>query len=63
MLDVKSNYEFKYGLADEDNLILSDCIFEFINFNNNESCSKNNNNSELYIKLEKLYNRFNAIYN
>ena len=55
MLNEKSNYEFKYGLADDSNLILSDCVFEFINFSNNESCSKNNNNSELYIKLEKLY--------
>ena len=34
MLNDKSEYEFKYGLADEDNLILSDCVFEFINFNN-----------------------------
>ena len=55
MLDEKSNYEFKYGLADENNLILSDCVFEFVNFSNNESCVKNNNNCELYIKLEKLY--------
>ena len=49
MLNIKSNYEFKYGLADDSNLILSDCVFEFINFNNE------NNNCELYIKLEKLY--------
>ena len=55
MLDEKSNYEFKYGLADDSNLILSDCVFEFINFNNNESGIKNNNNCELFIKLEKLY--------
>ena len=52
MLNIKSNYEFKYGLADDSNLILSDCVFEFINFNNNDI---NNNNCELYIKLEKLY--------
>ena len=55
MLNEKSEYEFKYGLADEDNLILSDCVFEFINFNNIESGTKNNNNCEMYIKLEKLY--------
>ena len=55
MLNEKSEYEFKYGLADENNLILSDCVFEFINFNNNESGIKNNNNCELFIKLEKLY--------
>ena len=55
MLNEKSNYEFKYGLADDSNLILSDCVFEFINFNNNESCIKNYNNCELYVKLEKLY--------
>ena len=53
MLNIKSNYEFKYGLADDSNLILSDCVFEFINFNNNNDI--NNNNCELYIKLEKLY--------
>ena len=53
MLNEKSNYEFKYGLADDSNLILSDCVFEFINFNNNNDI--NNNNCELYIKLEKLY--------
>ena len=50
MLNEKSNYEFKYGLADDSNLILSDCVFEFINFSNNESCSKNNNNTEFDIK-------------
>ena len=55
MLNEKSEYEFKYGLADEDNLILSDCVFEFINFSNIESGTKNNNNCEMYIKLEKLY--------
>ena len=55
MLNEKSKYEFKYGLADDSNLILSDCVFEFINFSNNESCLKNNNNCELYYKLEKLY--------
>ena len=55
MLDEKSKYEFKYGLADDSNLILSDCVFEFINFSNNESCTKNNNNCELYYKLEKIY--------
>ena len=55
MLNEKSNYEFKYGLADDSNLILSDCVFEFINFNNNESSVKNNNNCELFVKLEKLY--------
>ena len=53
MLNIKNNYEFKYGLADDSNLILSDCVFEFINFNNNNDI--NNNNCELYIKLEKLY--------
>ena len=55
MLNEKSNYEFKYGLADDSNLILSDCVFEFINFNNKEKCDKNYNNCELYIKMEKLY--------
>ena len=55
MLDENSKYEFKYGLADDSNLILSDCVFEFINFSNNESCIKNNNNCELYNKLEKIY--------
>jgi len=55
MLNEKSKYEFKYGLADDSNLILSDCVFEFINFNNNESSIKNNNNCELFAKLEKLY--------
>jgi len=55
MLDEKSKYEFQYGLADDANLILSDCVFEFINFSNNESCIKNNNNCELYYKLEKIY--------
>ena len=55
MLNEKSNYEFRYGLADDSNLILSDCVFEFINFNNNESSIKNNNNCELFVKLEKLY--------
>ena len=55
MLDEKSKYEFKYGLADDNNLILSDCVFEFINFGNNESCLRNNNNCELYYKLEKIY--------
>ena len=55
MLNEKSNYEFRYGLADDSNLILSDCVFEFINFNNYESSIKNNNNCELYVKLEKLY--------
>ena len=55
MLNEKSKYEFKYGLADDSNLILSDCVFEFINFNNNESSVKNNNNCELFVKLEKLY--------
>ena len=55
MLDEKSKYEFKYGLADDSNLILSDCVFEFVNFSNNESCVKNNNNCELYYKLEKIY--------
>ena len=55
MLDEKSKYEFQYGLADDTNLILSDCVFEFINFSNNESCIKNNNNCELYYKLEKIY--------
>ena len=28
MLDENSKYEFKYGLADDSNLILSDCVFE-----------------------------------
>lgn len=51
MLNVKSKYEFKYGLADDSNLILSDCVFEFINFSNDV----NNNNCELYSKLEKIY--------
>ena len=55
MLNEKSKYEFIYGLADDSNLILSDCVFEFINFSNNESCIKNNNNCDLYYKLEKLY--------
>ena len=55
MLDEKSNYEFKYGLADDSNLILSDCVFEFIDFKSNESSTKKNNNCELYVKLEKLY--------
>jgi tRNA pseudouridine38/39 synthase len=55
MLNENSKYEFKYGLADDNNLILSDCVFEFINFSNNESCTKNNNNCELYYKLEKIY--------
>lgn len=55
MLNEKSKYEFKYGLADDSNLILNDCVFEFINFNNNESSVKNNNNCELFVKLEKLY--------
>ena len=55
MLDEKSKYEFKYGLADDSNLILSDCVFEFINFSNNESCIRNDNNCGLYYKLEKIY--------
>ena len=55
MLDENSKYEFIYGLADDSNLILSDCVFEFINFGNNENCKKNNNNCELYYKLEKIY--------
>ena len=55
MLDENSKYEFKYGLGDDSNLILSDCVFEFINFSNNKSCISNNNNCELYYKLEKIY--------
>ena len=55
MLNEESKYEFIYGLADDSNLILSDCVFEFINFSNNESCIRNNNNCELYYKLEKIY--------
>ena len=51
MLNIKNNYEFKYGLADDSNLILSDCVFEFINFNNNNDM--NNNNCELFTKNEK----------
>ena len=48
---LNNNKEFFYNLADEKNLVLTDCVFEFYNFQ-----SKNEENScESYFKLEKLY--------
>ena len=63
MLNVplNNNKEFFYNLADEKNLVLTDCVFEFYNFqSNNEEMS-----CESYFKLEKLYknNLINNIIN
>ena len=53
MLNVplNNNKEFFYNLADEKNLVLTDCVFEFYNFQSNNE----ENSCESYFKLEKLY--------
>jgi len=53
MLNVplNDNKEFHYNLADEKNLILTDCVFEFYNFQTNNE----ENSCECFFKLEKLY--------
>ena len=40
----KNKYKFKFGLVYDGNLILSDCVSEFINFSNNKVCIRNNYN-------------------
>ena len=49
MLNENSIYNFNYGLADDANLVLSDCVFEFVNFKND------NKNCDAYYKMEKIY--------
>ena len=51
MLNPNTNYNFLYPIADESNLILTDCVFEFVNFNNDN----NEVSSDLFFKLEKVY--------
>jgi tRNA pseudouridine38/39 synthase len=50
-IPLNDNKEFFYSLADEKNLILTDCVFEFYNFQTEDE----NNSSDCYFKLEKLY--------
>ena len=69
MLDEKTNKEFMYGIADDSNLVLTDCVYEFINFDTEEKVA-----SDLFFKLEKVYQKnlmqsimnthfFNVIFN
>jgi hypothetical protein len=60
-IPLNDNKEFFYSLADEKNLILTDCVFEFYNFQTEDE----NNSSDCYFKLEKLYknNLINNIIN
>ena len=52
MLNPNTDYNFLYPIADDSNLVLTDCIFEFVNLNSNES---NEISSDLFFKLEKVY--------
>ena len=46
----KSNKEFLYAIADDSNLVLTDCAFEFCNFETEEAVASN-----IFLRLEKIY--------
>ena len=50
MLNVSTPYEFVYAIADDCNLVLSNCVFEFWNFDVDD-----NTISDMYYKVEKIY--------
>ena len=50
MLNEKSNKEFLYAIADDSNLVLTDCVFEFCNFETEEAVASN-----IFLRLEKIY--------
>lgn len=50
MLDMSKEYEYKYGIADDLNLVLTDCVFEFVNFEEEEETR-----NELYYKMERIH--------
>ena len=52
MLNPNTDYNFLYPIADDSNLVLTDCVFEFVNLNSNESKEIS---SDLFFKLEKVY--------
>jgi tRNA pseudouridine38/39 synthase len=52
MLNPNTDYNFLYPIADDSNLVLTDCVFEFVNLNSNDS---NEISSDLFFKLEKVY--------
>lgn len=51
--DSGNDYEFHYTIADDTNLILTDCVFEFYDFDiKNEETASN-----IYFKLDQIYQK------